>query len=95
MIQQDLQNKSQIATELEYQRQIKADQLRREREEKLYQERSMPGLHFECYDRDPIMQQEKYMTLEVQLNQAAIDQQKRQEDLMARRQVPDHFMGEQ
>ena len=34
----------------------------REREHNLEQERKMPGLHFECYDRDPIMKDETRKT---------------------------------
>ena len=34
----------------------------KEIEDKLTQERTMPGLHFECYDRDPIMKIETLKT---------------------------------
>lgn len=34
----------------------------KEIEDKLAQERQMPGLYFECYDRDPIMKLENRKT---------------------------------
>jgi len=55
----------------------------------------MPGLYFECYDRDPLIKQEKLNTLNVQLTQAEIEHERRQIELYERRKVAESHLTDE
>lgn len=45
---------------------LSSAQKNREKEGEKELEKRMPGLHFECYERDPAMKEEAHSTLRVQ-----------------------------
>lgn len=73
MLTKDFETKAKNAQDLEYQLQLQSSLKQKEREDKLQQERQMPGLYFECYDRDPIMKMENFKTGQIQASQTEIE----------------------
>jgi hypothetical protein len=67
----------------------------RQRENQLYEERAQPGLHFECYERDPAMKEEAKKTLSVQEYQSQLEAQRKQQEIAERKAVaPSHLTDE-
>lgn len=88
----ELRHKQQLGNELAHQADLTSAEKQRDVAERRYQERVMPGLHFECYERDPQMKHETIVTGKYQVSQSDNDHQKAMNDLQQRRQVAESHL---
>ena len=94
MRESEIRNQQQIKDELKYQMNERASTHQREEQNRIEAERKMPGLHFECYERDPQMKDAAVRTSKVQTMQAHEEMSRKEWEKQYRRENPPNHLGE-